>query len=167
MMREAKSVGPSNRPQSFTQTLESLQNQEAARVYLESHRWPAGSTCPWCGLCERVTVRKGGFYRCNKCKEDFTVRTGLVLERSHVPLHKWVKAMHLLATTCERVSSSRLSKEISVTQKSALFVLRRLHEACGADVGESLRTEQEAIEAMVGRVMAYRRRDEAKQQRIA
>ena len=25
---------------------------------------------------ERITTRKGGFYRCNQCKEDFTVRTG-------------------------------------------------------------------------------------------
>jgi hypothetical protein len=65
-------------------------NQETARVYLEGRLWPNGPRCPVCGLGERITVRKEGFYRCNQCKEDFTVRTGTIFERSHVPLHKWV-----------------------------------------------------------------------------
>ena len=43
-------------------------------------------------------MRKGGFYRCNQCKEDFTVRTGTIFERSHVPLHKWIYAMYLVVT---------------------------------------------------------------------
>ncbi len=49
---------------------------ESARVYLEGRLWPNGATCPVCGLGERVTARKGGFYRCRQCSEDFTVRTG-------------------------------------------------------------------------------------------
>jgi transposase-like protein len=77
--------------------------------------------------------RKGGFYRCNQCKEDFTVRTGTVFERSHVPLHKWVYAMYLLVTARKGISSLQLSKEIGITQKSAWFVLQRLREACGND----------------------------------
>ena len=51
-------------------------DQETARKYLEARLWPNGATCPVCGLGERITARKGGFYRCNQCKEDFTVRTG-------------------------------------------------------------------------------------------
>ena len=58
-------------------------DQEAARSYLEGRLWPNGPRCPVCGLGERITTRKGGFYRCNQCKEDFTVRTGTVFERSH------------------------------------------------------------------------------------
>lgn len=73
-------------------------DQEAARAYLEGRLWPNGPRCPVCGLGERITTRKGGFYRCNQCKEDFTVRTGTIFERSHVPLHKWVYAMYLLVT---------------------------------------------------------------------
>lgn len=47
-------------------------DQEAARSYLEGRLWPNGPRCPVCGLGERITTRKGGFYRCNQCKEDFT-----------------------------------------------------------------------------------------------
>ncbi len=106
---------------------------ESARLYLEARLWPTGCRCPICGLSDRITVRKGGYYRCNQCKEDFTVRTGTIFERSHVPLHKWLYAMYLLVTSRKGVSSLQLSKEIGITQKSAWFVLQRLREACGND----------------------------------
>ncbi len=109
-------------------------DQETARTYLESRLWPQGPKCPVCGLGERITARAGGFYRCNQCKEDFTVRTGTIFERSHVPLHKWIYAMYLLVTARKGISSLQLSKQIGITQKSAWFVLHRLREACGDEL---------------------------------
>jgi transposase-like protein len=108
-------------------------DKETARVYIEGRLWPQGPRCPVCGLGERITTRKGGFYRCNQCKEDFTARTGTIFERSHVPLHKWVYAMYLLVTARKGISSLQLAKEIGITQKSAWFLLHRLREACGDD----------------------------------
>jgi transposase-like protein len=108
-------------------------DQESARSYLEGRLWPQGVRCPVCGLGDRITARKDGYYRCNQCKEDFTVRTGTIFERSHVPLHKWLYAMYLLVTSRKGISSMQLSKEIGITQKSAWFVLQRLREACGND----------------------------------
>jgi transposase-like protein len=118
------------------QLFEMFPDQETARVYLEGRLWPNGPRCPVCGLDERITTRKGGFYRCNQCKEDFTVRTGTIFERSHVPLHKWIYAMYLLVTARKGISSMQLAKEIGITQKSAWFVLHRLREACGKDLGK-------------------------------
>src|ERR1700680_3213288 len=109
-------------------------DQETARIYLESRLWPEGATCPTCSSRERITTRKGGYYRCNQCKLDFTVRTATIFERSHVPLHKWIYAMYLLVTARKGISSLQLGKEIGITQKSAWFVLQRLREACGDDL---------------------------------
>ena len=109
-------------------------DQESARTYLEGRLWPEGPKCPVCGLGERITARKDGFYRCNQCKEDFTVRTGTIFERSHVPLHKWVYAMYLLVTARKGISSLQLPKQIGITQKSAWFVLHRLREAGAGDL---------------------------------
>jgi transposase-like protein len=109
-------------------------DEATARTYLERRRWPGGPRCPVCGLGERITARKDGYYRCNQCKEDFTVRTGTIFERSHVPLHKWLYAMYLLVTARKGVSSLQLSKQIGITQKSAWFVLHRLREACGDEL---------------------------------
>ena len=118
---------------STLQLFQMFPDQETARLYLESRLWPEGATCPTCSGRERITVRKGGYYRCNQCKIDFTVRTATIFERSHVPLHKWIYSMYLLVTSRKGISSMQLAKEIGITQKSAWFVLQRLREACGND----------------------------------
>jgi len=107
-----------------------IPDAETARLYLESRLWPNGVTCPTCAGRERITNRKGDFYRCNRCETTFTVRTGTIFERSHVPLHKWVYAMYLVVTARKGISSMQLAKEIGVTQKTAWFMLQRLREAC-------------------------------------
>jgi transposase-like protein len=106
---------------------------ESARDYFEQKRWPNGAICPACNEEKRIHPRKSGFYRCNACLNDFTVRTGTIFERSKVPLHKWLYAMYLLVTARKGISSLQLAKQIGVTQKTAWFMLQRLREACGND----------------------------------
>lgn len=134
-------------------TFELLQlfpNEEAARAYIEARRWPNGAVnCPHCGCLDNITARKNGFYRCNPCKKDFTVRTGTIYERSHIPLHKWMYAMYILVTARKGVSSMQLAKELGITQKSAWFMLGRLREACGNEI-ETLRGTVEVDEAYFG-----------------
>ncbi len=124
-------------------------DQETARLYLEKRLWPNGPICPVCGLGERITVRKAGFYRCNQCAEDFTVRTGTIFERSHIPLHKWIYAMYLMVTARKSVSSLQIAKELGITQKSAWFMMHRIREACGDDT-TMLSGDVEIDEAYVG-----------------
>lgn len=115
------------------QVFQMFPDEATARTYLEGRRWPTGVACPECGEAARITPRPKGFYRCNACKSDFTVRTGTIFERSHIPLHKWVYAMYLLMTARKGISSLQLGKEIGITQKSAWFMLQRIREACGND----------------------------------
>jgi transposase-like protein len=131
---------------------EMFPDNESARIYLESRLWPAGTICPDCRSGERVTTRtRGGFYHCNACNFDFTVRTGTVFERSKVPLHKWVYAMYLVVTARKGISSMQLAKEIGVTQKTAWFILCRLREACSSpDNIDKLRGIIEIDETFVG-----------------
>jgi transposase-like protein len=128
---------------------EMFPDEPTARRYLEGRLWKDGVTCPECKGKDRITIRKDGFYRCNACKLDFTVRTATVFERSHVPLHKWVYAMYLLVTARKGISSLQLAKEIGITQKSAWFVLHRLREACGARI-EMLKGTVEVDETFFG-----------------
>src|SRR5579872_2615084 len=116
------------------QLFELFPDAESARLYLEARLWPTGVKCPFCAAGDCVPARAGGYYRCNPCNEIFTVRTNTIFERSHVPLHKWLYSMYLLVTARKGISSMQLSKEISITQKSAWFVLQRLREACGSNL---------------------------------
>jgi len=124
-------------------TIDLFSDEETARLYLEGRLWPSGPICPACGTGERISAlgtcvtRKAGFYRCLACGFDFTVRTNTVMERSKVPLHKWVYAMYLLVTTQKKISSLELAKKIGVTQKTAWFMLGRLQKGNDGDSNRS------------------------------
>ena len=133
------------------QLFERFPNQESARVYFESRLWPVGPVCPVCkGQAGVVSTKRIGYYRCNPCREVFTVRTGTVMERSRIPLHKWLYAMYLLVTARKGISSLQLAKQIGVTQKSAWFMLHRLREACGGKNLTKLKGIIEIDETFVG-----------------
>jgi transposase-like protein len=111
-------------------------NENAARAHLERIRWPEGPICPHCGNAdhERIVILKGkttrpGLYQCNECREHFTVTVGTVMERSHIPLSKWVYAFHLMAASKKGVSAHQLHRMLGITYKSAWFMAHRIREA--------------------------------------
>lgn len=112
--------------------MERFPDEAAAREHLEHLRWHSHRDCPHCGVIDKSTPdkRRPGFYRCRDCRQYFTVRTGTIFERSHIPLQKWLFAIYLLQTSRKGVSSLQLSKEIGIQQKSSWFLLHRLREAC-------------------------------------
>ncbi len=134
---------------SLIQLFERFPDQDTARAYMEQQRWPDGIECPHCCERKRIGTRKGGYYRCNACMEVFTVRTKTVMERSHIPLHKWIYGKYLLVTARKGISSVQLSKELGIRQPSAWFMLQRLREAC-KDTGGPLSGIVEIDETYVG-----------------
>lgn len=126
---------------------------EAARKYIESRIWMHGQCCPFCGNTEKIvarnTGRKKGFYRCGACKKDFSALKGTVFESSHIPLDKWIHGMYLLLTARKGISSLQLSKELSISQPAAWFLLHRLREAAGNEM-ETLSGTVQIDECFVG-----------------
>lgn len=119
---------------SVSQVFELYPTAEAAREYLESRRWPNGPVCPHCEHGDQITKRGGdrtGYYRCRDCGSEFTVRSRSILERSRVPLNKWLYAIYLVGSAPNGMSSLKLSEEIGVQQKTAWFMLQRLRDALG------------------------------------
>ena len=72
---------------------------------------------------------QAGMFLCNDCRDKFTVRTGSVMERSHVPLHKWLLATHIMAASKKGMSASQMARMIGVTYKTAWFLCHRIREA--------------------------------------
>jgi transposase-like protein len=107
-------------------------NEAAAIARLEAIVWPNGPYCPRCGGFDRVTPVKGGrawLRRCGPCKREFTVTVGTIFERSHIKLHKWFQAAHLMASSKKGISAHQLHRTLKVTYKTAWFMEHRLREA--------------------------------------
>lgn len=109
-------------------------DENEARKHLENLRWPDGPVCPHCGESEKIKKLKGkshrpGLHQCNACRQHFTVTVGTLFESSHIPLHKWLLAFHLMTASKKGISSLQLSRMLDITYKSAWFMSHRIREA--------------------------------------
>ena len=114
-------------------------DEEKARSFFENERWPHGVVCPFCNARDHVSRLNGksmgvGYYYCNACdQKKFTVRTGSVMERSHIPLAKWALGFRLMAASKKGVSSKQLQRMLGITYKAAWFMSHRIREAMSLD----------------------------------
>lgn len=129
---------------------------EKAREHLEAIHWPHGPICSHCKNSDqsRITKLEGkstrpGVYKCNECRQPFTVTVGTVFERSKIPLNKWVLASHLMAASKKGMSAHQLHRMLGVTYKTAWFMAHRIREAMKEDNSTSgpLGGEGKTIEA--------------------
>lgn len=113
-------------------------NEDAARDLLESLRWPNGAACPHCGgdnpyrLKPKATSKapgRRGLWKCRECRKQFTVTVGTIFEHSHVPISKWLLAIHLLCASKKSMSAHQLHRMLGVTYRAAWFMAHRLRHA--------------------------------------
>lgn len=106
--------------------IKAMPDDETARHYFEAHRWNGCPVCPHCSSdnYSKLTHRKR--YRCKDCRKDYTVTTGTVFHKSHIPLNVWFAAMYIASGHKTGISSAQLARDLGVTQKTAWFMLHRL-----------------------------------------
>ena len=113
-------------------------DEEAAYKYVEARLWPDGPVCPHCGEDKRVNKMGGkatriGLYKCYACRKQFTVKIGTIFESSHVKMHLWLQAIHMVASSKKGVSANQLHRTLGVTLKTAWFMGHRIREAMKID----------------------------------
>ena len=107
-------------------------DEDAARKWFEGILWPDGPVCPHCGTIGRAYARtRPGLYRCaeKECRKDFTVLMNTVMHRSHIALHKWAQAFHLMCSSKKGVSAHQLHRTLDIGYEAAWFMAHRIREA--------------------------------------
>jgi len=125
-------------------------NEEAARATLEAVLWPSGPVCAHCGVINHAyPTKRPGVFRCAEavCRKDFTVTMKTVMERSHIPLHKWLLAFALMTASKKGISAHQLHRTLGITYRSAWFMAHRVREAMRAGGLTSLGGEGKVVEA--------------------
>ncbi len=118
--------------------------EQAAFAYVETLLWPEGPTCPHCSAtAERIGVLKGhskpskkhpegverhGLRKCYACRKTFTVRAGTIFEDSHLALHLWLQAIHLLTSSKKGISTRHIQRLLNCSMKTAWFLTHRIRE---------------------------------------
>lgn len=110
-------------------------DENAARELLTQMRWPNGVACPRCGGADPYTLKpkasgknpaRQGLYKCRACRQQFSTTTGTIFESSHVPVSKWLLALHLICASKKGMSALQLQRMLGITYRAAWFVMHRL-----------------------------------------
>ena len=111
-----------------------FRNEPAAYAYVESVVWENGRACPHCGVIGESGKLNGkstriGTYKCYACRKPFTVKVGTIFEKSHIPMHIWLQAMHLICSSKKGFSANQFCRVLGVDFKTGWFIGHRIREA--------------------------------------
>lgn len=123
-------------------------DEAAALRVMERAAWPFGPECPHCKTRGRVSSVTGrgarvGLRFCLVCRKQFRVTIRTILDRSHIPAHKWLLACKLMIEG--KISAHELHLVLGVTYKSAI----RMRKLLISKLGELPRTDFEAALAKI------------------
>ncbi len=106
-------------------------NDGMAEDWFVRIRWPNGVRCPACKSSDVQSrpKRKPQPYRCRKCRKDFSMKTGTLMQGSNLGYQKWAIAIYLFATGMKGTSSMKLHRDLGITQKSAWYLAHRIRAA--------------------------------------
>lgn len=108
--------------------VQAFNTEEKCQKHLIKMRWPNWVACPKCSGHERISKLKARpLWWCGNCKRQFSIKTGTIFEGSRTSLQKWFMAIWLLTSHKKGISLHQLKQDIGVTQKTAQFMLSRLH----------------------------------------
>ncbi len=126
-------------------------DEAKATAHMEADRWPDGVNCPHCGSLNVHKMEgktQAGMFLCNDCRDKFTVRTNTIFGRSHIPLHKWLLATHLMAASKKGVSALQLQRMLGLgSYRSAWFMCHRIREGMKPETRGPLGGEGKIVEA--------------------
>lgn len=146
-------------------------NEEKAIEFWESKRWPDGPICPHCGLVGEAYKLQGkstrlGLWKCKGCRKPFTAKMRSIFEDSHIPMHVWMYAVHLMCSSKKGMSAYQFHRMTAtfygkkVSYRTAWFMFHRIRFAMTQHpLVEKLGGTVECDETYVGgkiRVGAYK-----------
>ncbi len=86
-------MGPTKkRGTSLIELCQRVKTRGQCLKFLQELRPPDGSVCPKCSNKSTWRVSKQDFFRCNKCRDQFSATSDTILHRSHLGLRNSVFA---------------------------------------------------------------------------
>jgi transposase-like protein len=108
-------------------------DENEAVAYFTAIRWRHGPQCPYCNASRIYHFSDGRTHRCGECRRKFTIRAGTIFEDSKVGLSQWLYAVRFVIDGEGHPSSSKLARQIGVTQKTAWLMLQRIRYAASTN----------------------------------
>ena len=141
-----------NGPNTLMDAIRYFSDPDRCLEFAVKMRWPDGVTCPTCGSKKVNFLATRRIWKCiiRHERQQFSVKVGTIFEDSPIGLDKWFAAMWMIANYKNGVSSYEIHRAISVTQKTAWFMLHRIRLAMQSGSMFKMEGEIEADESFIG-----------------
>jgi transposase-like protein len=139
-------------PKTLIEAVRLYADPEIAHKFVTALRWPNGVACPrqGCGSANVHFIKTRRTWRCNDCKRQFSTKVGTIFEESPLGYDKWLPAIWLITNAKNGISSCEIARALSVTQKTAWFMLHRIRAAMKSGTFEKFAGPVEADETYIG-----------------
>jgi hypothetical protein len=124
--------------------------KEKCLKYLSSLKWKNGFTCSKCGNASWSRTGEEHIRRCNKCKHKQSATAGTLFHKCKIDLPKAFMILFLVSTGKKGISSTELSRKLSLGQKTCYYFKRKIMRAMQSSGDKKLQGKVEVDEFFVG-----------------
>jgi transposase-like protein len=103
-------------------------DEQSCIDHLEKLRWNDTIVSPF-NPDSTVYKCSANRYRCKESGKYFNVRQGTIFEGTKISLKNWFMAIYLFTCHKKGISSHQLARDLTITQKTAWFMLQRIRYA--------------------------------------
>jgi hypothetical protein len=94
-------------------------NERACELFLGAMRWPDGFACPKCSAADLIVGRRywltvSGLFQCCDCRSRISVTSSTVLDKTRLPLLKWLTAIWYVTEERNGVSALSLQRSLAL-----------------------------------------------------
>jgi transposase-like protein len=142
-------VGGRDYPRNQEEFKRFFSTERACVLFLARLRWPEGFECPPCGH-DRYWLRGDGLFLCCECRRKTSPKAGTVLDKTRLPLSKWLQAIWYVTEETGGVSALSLQRALGLgSYETAWAMLHKLRRAMEPTSGK-LEGTVEVDESFVG-----------------
>jgi transposase-like protein len=138
-------------PKTFLEAVTYFSSEVVCVEFLSNLKWGgAEKCCTRCGSTAVYGLRTRPVFKCRDCKKQFSMKKDTIMEKSPLPMSKWLPVLWMVVNDKNGVSSYEVARGIGVSQQTAWFMTHRCREAIQNGSLVKLKGEVEIDETYVG-----------------
>jgi hypothetical protein len=138
-------------PPTFQKMDQWFRTDEACREYIRRLRWPAGFSCPQCGVSGEPWIMSNKSLRCRSCQARTSLIAGTIFEGTRKLLRTWFMATWFITSQKNGVSALGLQRVLGLgSYETAWTWLHKLRRAMAPPGRDCLNGIVEVDETYVG-----------------
>lgn len=109
-----------------------IPNEQNCQIHFKTIRELQGIKCKKCGNNQHYWLKIKKAWQCSNCRFRTTLRSGTIMQGSHLPFKKWYHAMVLMTTENQGISAKEMQRKLKHKRYDTVWsLMHRIRNAMG------------------------------------